>query len=222
VEFEPLIPSADVTLLATSAALVVRRDLHPAIKSLLTSAVLHNPKSPFDKAGDPVLFHRAGQFPTINDPEYDVSEEVRLAYKTGEPPILLRVLAPLNERLKLPFAMTTFANAHGVQGFVLLIPILTLLWPATKTASSLYRWTIRQRLLYWYRELKAVELRLDHTGQEEEANVQLAEIERIDAAARRMRVPLEFSDQLYDLRGHIRLVRERLADNLRAARLAAE
>jgi len=82
------------SLLATTAALVVRTDMHPALVSLLTYAVMHNPRSGFDKVGDPVLFHRAGEFPTVNDPEFEVANEARPIYKTGELPLLLRHLAP--------------------------------------------------------------------------------------------------------------------------------
>jgi hypothetical protein len=39
-----------------------------------------------------------------------------------------------------------------------------------------------------------------------------AEIERIDAAVRKIKVPLDFSDQFYDLRLHIDLIRQRLAE----------
>jgi hypothetical protein len=38
----------------------------------------------------------------------------------------------------------------------------------------------------------------------------LQELDRIDAAVSRASVPLPFSDQLYDLRAHINLVRRRL------------
>ena len=37
-----------------------------------------------------------------------------------------------------------------------------------------------------------------------------AEVERIDAAVRRIRLPLAYSDRVYDLRGHIDLVRKQL------------
>ena len=60
VEFDPLLPTDDITLLSTTVALVVRPDMQPALVSLLTHAVVHNPKSGFDKHGDPVLFYRAG------------------------------------------------------------------------------------------------------------------------------------------------------------------
>jgi hypothetical protein len=38
----------------------------------------------------------------------------------------------------------------------------------------------------------------------------MAEIDRIDAGVRAIKVPLEFSDQHYELRSHIELVRRRL------------
>jgi hypothetical protein len=49
-----------------------------------------------------------------------------------------------------------------------------------------------------------------------------AEIERIDAGVRRIRYPLNFSDQFYHLRVHIDLVRQRLLPKTSALRIAAE
>jgi TRAP-type uncharacterized transport system substrate-binding protein len=210
VEFEPVIPSADITLLATSAALIVRDELSPALASLLAHAVISNPRSPFDRTGDPILFHRAGQFPSIDEPEYEVSKDIRLIYRSGELPFLLRVLAPLNARLNLPFSFTAFASAYGVQFALLLIPALTILIPLGKVLPILYHWAVRQRLLYWYRELKSLERRVDRDAGQSAIDKHIAEIDRIDLAVRRMRVPLEFFDQLYDLRGHIDLVQRRL------------
>lgn len=221
VEFEPLIPSAHITLLATSTALVVRADLHPALASLLTHAVINNPRSPFDKTGDPVLFHKPGEFPNGNDPEFDVSNEVRQIYRSGELPFLLRVLAPLNAGFGLPFSMTAFANAHGAQTALLLIPMLTILIPLIRIAPALYTWSVRRRLLYWYRQMKALERRLDNAPAGADLALHQAEIDRIDAGVRRIRVPLAFSDQFYDLRGHIDLVRQRLAPRP-SLRVAAE
>lgn len=221
VEFEPLIPSAHITLLTTTAALVVRADLHPALASLLTHTVINNPRSGFDKAGDPVLFHKPGEFPTGNDPEFDVSSEVRHIYRTGELPFLLRVLAPINASIGLPFSMTAFANAHGAQTALLLIPMLTILVPLMRLGPMLYTWGVRRRLFYWYRQLNALERILDGAPAGADHSQQQTEIERIDAGVRRIRVPLAFSDQFYDLRGHIDLVRQRLAPKT-PLRMAAE
>jgi uncharacterized protein len=215
VEFEPTIPSADITLLATSAAMIVKRSTHPALTSLLTHAVAHNPKSSLDKAGDPILFFKGGQFPHVEDPEYDVAQDVRAIHKSGELPFLLRFLAPVNARIGLPFALTSFASAYGVQTVLLVIPALTILWPLFKLFPMAYKWSIRQRLLYWYNELKLLERRLERSRPGEHAESFGADIERIDHAARRIRVPLEFSDQHYDLRGHIDMVRRRVLDHQR-------
>jgi uncharacterized protein len=222
VEFDPLIPSAHITLLTTSTAFVVRADMHPAIAALLTHTIINKSKSPFDKAGDPVLFHKSGEFPHGNDPEFDVSTEVRQIYRTGELPFLLRVFAPFNRDLGLPFSLTAFVNAHGVRTALLLIPALTILVPLMRLAPVIYNWSIRRRLLYWYRQLKAVERRLDAMRPGDDLAAHRAELERIDTGVRRIRVPLAFSDQLYDLRQHIDFVRQRLASNVTPFKVAAE
>jgi len=211
VEFSPLLPSADITLLATSVALVVRSDMHPALVSLLTHAVMHNPKPGFDRAGDPVLFYRAGEFPSPHDPEFEMSRDAELVYRTGELPFLLRVLAPLNARLHLPFALTSFVNAHGAQTVLLLIPLIAVLLPLMRVLPALYVWSVRRRLLHWYRALTALERSLDTPDAGVLLDAKRAELERIDAAVSRIRMPIYFADQLYDLRGHIDLVRSRLA-----------
>jgi len=44
----------------------------------------------------------------------------------------------------------------------------------------------------------------------EPADELVAELDKLDARAARVRVPLAYTDQLYALRGHVDLVRERL------------
>jgi TRAP-type uncharacterized transport system substrate-binding protein len=222
VEFEPLTPAADITLLATSAALVVRANLEPSLINLLSFAVLNNPRSGFDKAGDPVLFHRPGTFPHINDPEYRAADEARLIYKTGELPIALRSIAPAVHEAGFPYSVTEFTADHGAQTVLLVIPSLVILLPMLRFLPSLYSWTVRRRLLYWYRQLKALERNLDGAPPVGDLAAHQAEIERIDAGVRRIRYPLNFSDQFYDLRGHIELVRQRLFQKPHAVRMAAE
>lgn len=210
VEFNPVLPSDDITLLATTAALVVRSDIHPALVSLLTHAVVSNPKQGFDKNGDPVLFYRAGDFPSASDPEFTVTADTRTIYKTGELPFLLRFLAPLNTRFGVPFSYTAFVNSYAAQVVLILIPLLAVILPLAKALPALYTWNVRRRLIYWYRQLKALERNLDSRGAKYDADAHHAELERIDGAVRRIRVPNFFSNELYDLRMHIDLVRQRL------------
>ena len=221
VEFNPVTPPADITLLATSAVLVVRKEMHPALRSLLTHTVISHPKSGFDKAGDPVLLYRAGDFPSASDPEFQVPPEARAIYKTGELPVLLRTLLPVSARLGLPFSFTAFVSSYGGQALLVLIPIAALVIPFSRTVPAVYAWMVRRRLFYWYQQLKALERSLDTRGAKLDETAQLAELERIDGAVRRIQVPLHFSSELYDLRVHIGLVRQRLSMPS-ALRLAAE
>jgi len=92
IEFDPPLPSADIALFATSAAVVVQVDLHPGLVSLLTHALIHNPKSDFDKSGDPVLFYKSGEFPWAHDPEFRFSSEAHNVHKSGESPTHLASL----------------------------------------------------------------------------------------------------------------------------------
>lgn len=221
VEFNPLIPTEDITLLSTSVALVIRPDLHPSLVSLLANAVVNNPKSGFDRNGDPVLFYRAGEFPNASDPEFQVAHDARLVYKSGELPFALRLVAPIVNRFGLPFHYTAFISTHASK-LVLLIPLLAVLWPLTRALPLVYVWTVRRRLVYWYRQLKLLERRMDAPGMRYDLAALQTDIERIDTAVRRIRVPNFFSNQLYDLRGHIELVRQRLGAQPMAPRMAAE
>lgn len=223
VEFNPLIPSADITLLATTTALVVRADMDPALVSLLTHAVYNHPRSGFDKAGDPVLFYKPGEFPSGSDPEFTLAKDARLVYKSGELPFILRLVAPANKRFNVPFSLTAFMAAHGAK-LVLLIPVLAVLLPMMRALPVLYNWFVRRRLLYWYHQLKLLERQVDSAEAFDHIERSRAEIDRIDAAVRRIRVPLTFSDRVYDLRGHIDLVRKQLYDlnALQKSRVAAE
>jgi len=222
VEFAPDLPSADITLLAVTAALVVRADLHPALTTLLTRAVQRNPKRGFDKEGDPALFFEAGKFPYIQDPEFDVAPDIRTLYRTSEVPFLLRTVAPLAQRLGISFWVPAFIHQNGSQTLLLLIPLLSVLLPLTRILPMAYNWSIRRRLLYWYRQLKGLENSLVPNGGDSHLVEKLAELDRIDLAARRIRVPLNFSDQLYDLRGHIDLVRRRMIPDAADTKRAAE
>src|SRR5262245_34872844 len=221
VEFSPLIPTADITLLATSAVLVVRKEMHPALVSLLTHTVLSNPKSGFDKDGDPVLFYKAGDFPSANDPEFQVAAESRIVYKTGELPVLLRTLLPMSARLGLPFSFSAFVSTYAGHALLVLIPIIALVIPFSRTVPAVYTWMVRRRILYWYHQLKALERSLDSRGAKLDESAHQAELERIDGAVRRIQVPLPFSSELYDLRLHIDLVQQRLSTEP-AMKLAAE
>jgi hypothetical protein len=87
---------------------------------------------------------------------------------------------------------------------------------------QLYRWNVRRRLFYWYARLQALEAAIDanSSGSETSAAVQ-NELQRIEDAVSHIRFPLAFSDQVYNLRSHIEIVRRRTTGHKNLS-LAAE
>ncbi|MFZ4806767.1 MAG: TAXI family TRAP transporter solute-binding subunit [Hyphomicrobiaceae bacterium] len=224
VEFDPDIPSADITLLATAPALIVRKDMHPALVTLLTHATSMAPKPGFDALGEPVLFYKAGEFPNGFDPEYEIDPDARTYHKSHELPFLLRAVGPFFANNGIPFWVTAFSFLHATKIILLAIPVLSVAIPLARFLPMLYTYMIRRRLLTWYERLKKIEFTLDHDPTSEQVTEAAEELRRIDRAVSRLKLPLHFSDQLYDLRGHIDLVEQRLVPkrNLQAVPQAAE
>jgi TRAP transporter TAXI family solute receptor len=199
VDFARDIPPADVAMVATTAAFVVRDDLHSALTNLLTQAliVVHSQPS-LDRKGEARVFERTGEFPLRTDPEFTLSDEARRVYRSG-PPLLQRYM---------PFWMATLADRL----VLMLIPIVGILLPVLRFAPPVYTWRVLRRFLYWYRELQQIEAGFDpKAGPEHLARIR-AKIDAIEDAANRIEVPLGFANQLYDLRQHIELVRRRLVE----------
>ncbi len=209
VELAPTIPEADVTMLTTQAALVVRTDLHPTLVELLTYAAWRNPKPGFDKTGEPILFFRTGQFPSAVDPEFETAQPAQKVQAAKDLPVVLRSLGPMMAQWKLPFALTAYVSEHGGQLLLLLIPLVSIALPLMRIAPMLYNWTIRRRLLVWYHRLKAVEHQIITAKTPEALAEARRTLDSVDRGVSMIRVPLAFSSQLYDLRLHVNLVRNR-------------
>jgi hypothetical protein len=120
----------------------------------------------------------------------------------------------------MPFSYTAYVNEHWTT-LVGLLGMLALLLPLTRALPALYVWMVRRRLVYWYRQLKALERNLDSGGANYDAAAMHAEFERIDSNVKAIRLPPYYSNQLYDLRGHIDLVRQRLAMRPTRLKMAA-
>src|SRR4029079_15630678 len=84
IDFERVIPAADLILIAASNVVLVRKDIHPALIGLLAQAIR-------DEQGKPGVFQQAGEFPKLPDPEYPMAEAAVDFYKNG-PSFLNRYL----------------------------------------------------------------------------------------------------------------------------------
>ena len=189
VDLAKQLPPEDVALVASQAALVAREDAHPAIVGLLVGAA-----NEVHKEGG--IFQHVNEFPKAFDPEYPMQEDAERLYKQG-PPFLQRFL---------PFWLANFIE----RSLIMIVPIATILLPLFKVVPWLYEWRIRRRILYWYGELKALERDVDDETTNEKQRY-LADILEIESAVSKIPVPLHYSDKLYELRGAVDLVRQRIA-----------
>lgn len=195
------IPPENTTLIATTAAVLVRDDTHRALVNLLAQAVHEVHANPtIDATGQAPLFQQPGVFPTSLDPEFPMADEAKRVYRNG---------APFLQRY-VPFWLATLIDRLLVS-LVVLVPLLV---PLSKIGPQVYRWSVRRRLLHWYGILKELEASTKAGASPEERAKQLAELDRIDAAVDDIPIPLGFADQHYELRQHIDTVRNRLTARL--------
>lgn len=181
------LPDQDVVLLAPTATVVVNPDLHPALIDLmlLTMQDAH-------EAGG--LLEPPGDFPTGDYVTFPLEPAAERFYQRG-PPFLQRYLpfwaANLVDRLK-----------------IMLLPLLTLLYPLFKLLPPIYNWRMRTKVNRWYRDLQALDdkVRSDAVPMAEAG----AEIDRIEQAVERVSVPPAYAASAYTLRLHIDFLRRRI------------
>jgi TRAP transporter TAXI family solute receptor len=183
-------PPADVVLVATKASLVIRDDLHPAIQYLLLNAASEIHSSPN-------IFHRANEFPAGEAVDVPLSSEAVRFYKSGLPFL----------HDYFPFWMAELMGKL----IILLIPIVGVFYPMMRLLPRFYDWVMRSKVLRLYGELRLLEDEMIGTrGAAGDAHDMIGRLDRLEAQANRLRVPVAYASMLYMLRTHIDLVRERL------------
>ena len=193
VDFVYDFPPQDTELLAATANLVAREDLHPALQSLMLSAMR-------EVHGGNGFFQRRGEFPAYKDGDFPLSAAAERFYASG-PPFLQRYM---------PYWLAVLLDRF----LILILPLVTLLLPILRFAPALFSWRIRSRICRAYGELKFLENDIRSHRRAamtpEEYDDLHARLEVIEIAASRMPIPVRFSDLLYTLKTHINLVREQL------------
>lgn len=182
-------PPSDIHLLSPTANLIVRKSLHPALIYLLLKASMEIHSG----AG---WVHKAGEFPSLNKQDYPVSEQAERFYKSGGS-LLYHYL---------PFWAATFIDRM----ILVLIPLGILLFPVIGIMPRIYLWRNRSKYYRWYRELSNIEKELLEHPQPEMLQSFRAHLERIEKAVSDIRVSVGFYDQVFTLKEHIQMVRQKL------------
>ena len=179
-------PDRDVTLIAETTSLVVRKDLHPAIQFLLLEAAdeVHSPGG---------ILHRPQQFPAPEPVDVPLSDEARPFYRSG---------GNFLQR-HLPFWLWVFVSRL----LLVLLPLAGVIYPLSRAIPAIIDFVVDSRLNRIYTDLRELETRSERGDSREELS---AELKRLEDKVTQMRVPSNHSRALYTLRQHLILVRERL------------
>jgi len=187
------LPTRDIVLLAPTATVVASPALHPALVDLflLVMRDTHRPGG---------LLEAPEEFPSPRYITYPLEPAAQRFFDRG-PPFLQRYLpfwaANLIDRLK-----------------IMILPLLTLLYPLFKLLPPAYDWRMRSKVNRWYKELQALDDRVrDGSVSHEDATL---ELDRIERSVERVSVPAAFAASAYTLRLHIDFLRRRV-DGVSAA-----
>lgn len=184
------LPARDIALLVTTASLVARADLHPALQRLAAEVAreVHAGAGPF---------HRTGEFPSLRRIEYPASVEARRTLVHGRPWL----------EQQLPFWWAQVA----MRLLAICVPVaLVALWLA-RTIPAYLRWLLESRIARWYGELKFIEL--DLSRRDLGSMDRLRSMQRLAAIEKGMRdfiAPTYLMPRWFTLLDHIEFVRNRL------------
>lgn len=183
------LPSDDTVLLAPSATIVASSRLHPALIDLMLTTMhkVHRPGGHLEGIGE---------FPSDKFLTYPLAPAAEQFYKRG-PPLLQRYLpfwaANLVDRLK-----------------IMLLPLLTLLYPLFKILPPAYNWRMQSKISRWYKDLQAMDDELHAKAiTPDDAR---ALLDHIEDAVEQMTVPVTFASNAYTLRLHIEFLRRKVDD----------
>ncbi len=186
------IPSQDTSLISTVANLVVRNDFHPDLVRLMTIAAVRT-----HEVGG--IFEERFEFPNLRYAELPVRAE-SLAYvesvKSGD--------SMLDKYF--PF----WAAALIDRFMLLLLPIGLILLPFFSQLPVIYEFFMRNRINRWYEKVHKIEDNIDEmNGAEIER--ELGRLDTLDdELAVKLKVPVDFMPNVYDLRMHIAQVERKL------------
>ena len=190
IDFGKDLPAQDVTLIGPTVELVARDGLNPALSDLLLEVA----QEVHGRAG---LMQKRGEFPAPLEHEFVLSDDAARYYKAGKGFFYRNVhsfwLASLLSRI-----------------LIAIVPLVLVFVPAIRILPVLYRWSILLRIYRCYRPLLRLERDSFGPLEPERVNDLLRQLDEIEAAVDRVKVPASFAYQFYDLRGHLAFVRKRL------------
>ncbi len=184
IDLQNNIPPRPTTLIALTADLVAREDLHPVVTELLLTAArrVHGGSNPLNSANT---------FPAPRNTELPLARDAQRFYEEGSS-FLRRVL---------PFWVAIWVERL----MFVIIPLLVIAIPLINYFPKLYDWYVNRKLNRWYLELHRLEEAIGDDASERDR--QLAHLDEMEARLNTLKVPMAYLRNLYILRTHAEYVR---------------
>lgn len=184
------LPAQDVILLGPGVELLARKGLNSAVSDLL----LELAQEIHGRAG---LFAKQGEFPAPLEREFPLSDDAVRYYKSGQ---------------SITYTLVdSFWVANLINRLLLaIVPFFLVLIPAIRLLPVIYRWSVQIRLYRCYRPLMRLERDAQSSLTPELSAELLDRLAAIEADVAKLKVPVSFASQFYDLRYHVNYVRTRL------------
>ncbi len=135
------------------------------------------------------------EYPLAANAEYPLAREAERTIRNG---------VPLLQRY-LPFSLANLLERMWLSLGI----ILALLLPLSRIIPPLYEFRIRSRVFRWYAQLRDIEDRV--TEHADSTPALLQELDALELRVGKVVIPLSHADELYALRNHINLIRQKLS-----------
>jgi len=173
--------------------------LHPVLVDLMLDAAT-------EVNGTAGLLRHKGEFPNGTNNNFLLSKEAARYYKSGK---------GFFYKFPLPFWLASLLDRIVVASGTLVVVLI----PGLRAIPAFFKWRVRLQINRKYRSLLLLERDVitahaaNHSKEHTELETRLNQIEE---SVNRMKLPASFSEQFYNLRGHVSFVRAQLMDKLPA------
>ena len=185
------IPSTKMNILSTTQNLVAHKDVSDELIRIFLKKVkeIHSSEN---------FFKDDNEFPSLENLDTQINSEAKLYLTQGD------------SWLEGIFPYWIASNIDRLK--VLLIPLLWLLIPLSKSIVPLYVFTIRSKIFRWYDKLNTIDDEVDNAKSKDE----LEDIKKRLAILheqinRKTKVPLSYMGEYYNLFLHIELIEKKIA-----------
>ncbi len=187
------IPKQNITLLSTLATLVATDKMHPQLVEVMLNCAQRIHK----KQG---LLEKEDEFPAKKYLEFPVHDAAANYFYSG-PSFLAKYL---------PFWLVTLIRRLAI----IIIPLLTLLFPLFKITPLAIRWPIKRKLNLWYSELEEIESLVNGDSDKISFINSQKRLNELEEEVVNDPLPPAYKNESFQLRFHIRHVQNQISEAL--------